>query len=132
MTDLLGGDRQANAQIVRNLLEGKENGPKRDAVLLNAAAALPSTGMHHVAVVIDDDNDQMLLYIDGAPAGSVALTGTLAAIHDINNWLGRSQYSTDAELGGALHELRIYAAPLSAAQIAFSFADGPDPAYLPP
>ncbi|MBI2929009.1 MAG: hypothetical protein HYY24_25375 [Verrucomicrobia bacterium] len=40
LDDLRGGDRQANAQIVRRLLAGEERGPKRDAVLLNAAAAL--------------------------------------------------------------------------------------------
>ena len=40
LADLLGGNREANAEIVRNLLEGEERGPKRDAVLLNAAAAL--------------------------------------------------------------------------------------------
>ena len=40
LADLLGGDRQANAEIVRRILRGEERGPKRDAVLLNAAAAL--------------------------------------------------------------------------------------------
>jgi len=40
LADLLGGDRRANAEIVRRLLSGGERGPKRDAVLLNAAAAL--------------------------------------------------------------------------------------------
>jgi len=40
LADLAGGDRQANADIVRRLLSGAERGPKRDAVLLNAAAAL--------------------------------------------------------------------------------------------
>jgi anthranilate phosphoribosyltransferase len=40
LADLAGGDRGANAQIVRRLLGGGERGPKRDAVLLNAAAAL--------------------------------------------------------------------------------------------
>lgn len=40
LEDLKGGDRAANAEIVRNLLNGKDRGPKRDAVLLNAAAAL--------------------------------------------------------------------------------------------
>ena len=38
--DLRGGDRKENAQILRAILAGKERGPKRDAVLLNAAAAL--------------------------------------------------------------------------------------------
>jgi len=40
LADLRGGDREANAAMVRALLEGRERGPKRDAVLLNAAAAL--------------------------------------------------------------------------------------------
>jgi anthranilate phosphoribosyltransferase len=37
--DLLGGDREQNAQIIRAILDG-EPGPKRDIVLMNAAAAL--------------------------------------------------------------------------------------------
>jgi len=40
LADLAGGDRQANAEIVRRLLRGQDRGPKRDAVLLNCAAAL--------------------------------------------------------------------------------------------
>lgn len=40
LNDLLGGDKHANAKIVRDILSGREHGPKRDAVLLNAAAAL--------------------------------------------------------------------------------------------
>jgi len=40
LADLLGGDKNANAKIVRDILSGRERGPKRDAVLLNAAAAL--------------------------------------------------------------------------------------------
>ncbi len=40
LDDLLGGDRAANAEIVKRILRGDERGPKRDAVLLNSAAAL--------------------------------------------------------------------------------------------
>ncbi|HEX3890554.1 MAG TPA: anthranilate phosphoribosyltransferase [Verrucomicrobiae bacterium] len=40
LADLLGGDKMTNAKIVREILSGEERGPKRDAVLLNAAAAL--------------------------------------------------------------------------------------------
>lgn len=40
LADLAGGDRKANAEIIRALLSGREQGPKRDAVLLNAGAAL--------------------------------------------------------------------------------------------
>ncbi len=40
LADLAGGDRQANAVIVRRVLAGDDRGPRRDAVLLNTAAAL--------------------------------------------------------------------------------------------
>jgi anthranilate phosphoribosyltransferase len=40
LADLLGGDKLQNAEITRRILRGHERGPKRDAVLLNAGAAL--------------------------------------------------------------------------------------------
>ena len=44
LADLHGGDRDFNAALIRRLLAGEERGPKRDAVLLNAAAALLVAG----------------------------------------------------------------------------------------
>jgi anthranilate phosphoribosyltransferase len=40
LADLKGGTKTENADIVRRILRNEERGPKRDAVLLNAAAAL--------------------------------------------------------------------------------------------
>lgn len=40
LEDLRGGDKQVNAEIIRRILRGDERGAKRDAVLLNAGAAL--------------------------------------------------------------------------------------------
>ncbi len=40
LADLVGGNKMENATIVRRIFSGAERGPKRDAVLLNAAAAL--------------------------------------------------------------------------------------------
>ncbi|HDN97750.1 MAG TPA: anthranilate phosphoribosyltransferase [bacterium] len=37
--DLAPGDPQYNAKVIRDIFEGKEKGPKRDAVLLNSAGA---------------------------------------------------------------------------------------------
>ncbi|MEI9865914.1 MAG: anthranilate phosphoribosyltransferase [Limisphaerales bacterium] len=62
LADLIGGDKNANAKIVRDILSGQERGPKRDAVLLNAAAALfiagktksQSEGWDLAGEVIDD------------------------------------------------------------------------------
>jgi len=44
--DLRGGDRAENAQIIREILSG-EPGPRRDIVLMNAAAALLVGGLAH-------------------------------------------------------------------------------------
>ncbi len=62
LADLRGGDREVNAAIIRRVLSGEERGPKRDAVLLNAAAALfvadcvrsLGEGWELAAAVIDD------------------------------------------------------------------------------
>jgi anthranilate phosphoribosyltransferase len=43
IADLLGGDRQQNAELIRRILDG-EAGPRRDIVLMNAAAALTAGG----------------------------------------------------------------------------------------
>jgi anthranilate phosphoribosyltransferase len=42
--ELTGGEPAENATIVRAILEGKEKGPKRDIVLLNAAFAIMASG----------------------------------------------------------------------------------------
>lgn len=43
--DLQGGDAQANAGILEAILAGRETGPKRDMVLMNAGAALACAGL---------------------------------------------------------------------------------------
>lgn len=47
LADLLGGDAETNAAITRGVLDGTIQGPKRDVVLLNAAAALVAGGRAH-------------------------------------------------------------------------------------
>ena len=62
LEDLEGGDAPTNADIIRSILNGETRGPRREAVLLNAGAALfvankadtISTGMELAAAVIDD------------------------------------------------------------------------------
>ena len=44
LADLLGGTAEENAEITRDILAGQQNGPRRDVVVLNAAAALVACG----------------------------------------------------------------------------------------
>ena len=43
-SELVGGTPEENAQITRDVLSGKEQGPKRSTVLMNAGAALYIAG----------------------------------------------------------------------------------------
>ena len=45
VSDLEGGDAELNAQILTDILSGKETGPKREMVLLNAGAGLACAGL---------------------------------------------------------------------------------------
>jgi len=45
LADLRGGDAATNAQLLRGVLRGQDRGPRRDAVLLNAGAALFVAGV---------------------------------------------------------------------------------------
>ena len=40
LSDLVGGDPKENAKITKEILEGKERGPKRDVILMNAGMSL--------------------------------------------------------------------------------------------
>jgi hypothetical protein len=100
-------------------------------VVVNASAELPRGTQQHVALVLDDQNNQMTLYLNGMPQTSLLnFTGQLSGISDVNNWLGRSQFSADPELLGIYNEFRIYSVALTAAQIATSFDAGPDATFF--
>lgn len=45
VSDLVGGDAELNAKILEDILSGKEMGPKRQMVLLNAGAGLACAGL---------------------------------------------------------------------------------------
>ena len=54
LEDLQGGDAKTNAAILEAILSGQDTGPKRDIVLLNAAAALACAGLaDHMGDAID-------------------------------------------------------------------------------
>lgn len=99
-------------------------------IVADAPATLSSGTLHHVALVVDD-LVEIRLYLDGVLQATTAnTTRSLSSLSDQHNWLGRSNYSADSEFGGTYHEFRIYDAALSDAQVATSFALGPDPAFL--
>lgn len=102
---------------------------------VEAPAVLPANALVHLAVVVDGAANTLTLYQDGASIGSVDLMGTsLTRLNDVNNWIGRSQWTFDDEFQGTVTEFRIYGGARSAEQIAATAAAGPDvlPLGAPP
>jgi hypothetical protein len=103
--------------------------------VLNGTRALPDGTDIHVAVTFDDATKTMALYIDGVldaqkKRATTDVPVSLSAINDINAWLGRSQYSADADFGGRIDEFRIYDVALTPLQVHLSKEAGPDPSFL--
>jgi len=65
LADLLGGDKTQNAGIVQDVLSGREKGPKRDAVLINASAGLFIAGK---TKSLAEGRDLAVATIDGGKA----------------------------------------------------------------
>jgi hypothetical protein len=91
--------------------------------------AMAIGSMVQVAVVVDDTNNQMILYVNGTLQNSIAFADSLSLLVDVNNWLGRSQYSADIGFAGTIHEFRIYATALSQTAVQASFVAGPDTTF---
>jgi hypothetical protein len=99
-------------------------------VRVQSTRSLPINVQAHVAVVVDDTNNKLSFYLNTTLEGTATFTKQLSGIMDVNDWLGRSQYSTDPELNGTIHELRIYNTALTPEQLNFSLTNGLDPGYL--
>jgi len=128
------GDTASNFVVFRYCSNrGFSGNCRNDGLEFEARASMPlaSGVLAHVVAVFDDTNDVMRIYVDGSQVSSRSNNRRLAEIIDVNNWLGRSQYSGDPELNGHLHEFRIYAKALSAAEIQYSRDQGSDPSFLP-
>jgi hypothetical protein len=89
------------------------------------APALPVNVDVHCAVAYDTAAGAVRLYRDGQRVATGPITHPLSVLEDINVYLGRSQW-TDPYFAGEFDEVRIYQGALSDADIAATFAAGPD------
>jgi len=87
--------------------------------------ALPTGQATHLAVAYDFVAQTATLFVNGQRAGVGSAVIPLSAISDVNVWLGRSNWP-DPYFNGSMDEFRIYSGVLSDAQVAASFAAGPD------
>jgi hypothetical protein len=87
---------------------------------------LPIDRSVQTAFVLDANRGIFALYVDGQQVAQARAGFELRWIDDINNWLGRSQWVQDRNMHGRYDEFRIYAAALSAEDIADLYERGPD------
>jgi hypothetical protein len=87
------------------------------SIFADATSTLATGAMAQIVAVFDGQNHTLALYLNGVLQDQATDLGALSKIDDANNWLGKSQYSNDPGFAGTYHELRIYNAPLTAAQV---------------
>jgi hypothetical protein len=88
------------------------------------AAALATGAWTHVAVTLGANTG--VLYLNGVEAArNTAMTLTPGSLGATNqNWVGRSQYSGDPYLDGAVDSLRLYSRVLTAAEVSNLYSTG--------
>ena len=82
-----------------------------DQYTFNCASArmlLPGK-VHHVVVTVDDLNDHISYYLDGELACRIEnVVQRLSSLDDVNNWLGRSQWTNDRIPDVLFYDVKIY------------------------
>jgi hypothetical protein len=97
-----------------------------DQQAVAASQSMPTGRTIQVVLVLDGDNGQSALFIDGVREATAPNAHLMADLNDVNNWLGRSQWVQDNYLSARYDELRIYDGALRDQEIAALAERGPD------
>lgn len=121
-----------NSQRMEALLDGG------NATTVGTSTATSAGRRYHYVVTFEDgagafgaNGCRMTWYRDGIGIGSGDVAFRLSALEDVNNWLGRSQWTADSNAHASYDEVRLYDHVLSAAEITANFAAGPDTLVAP-
>lgn len=113
-----------SADTYVSISDADPGGNHADAVA--QAAPLDNQTNVHVVAVFNPLAGYHALYVNGNLTGRNSSPGvTLAGVHDVMNWIGRSLFSADPYLNGSVDEFRIYRGALSSLEVAVSHAYGP-------
>lgn len=96
----------------------------------DSGAATAAAQTFHYAITWSNDGDgtsTINYWRDGVHQTVDGDVGSeLGDLNDVNNWLGRSNWTADANLNGTFDEFRIYNHAMDGAEVASSLAAGPD------
>ncbi|MEZ5299256.1 MAG: LamG-like jellyroll fold domain-containing protein [Verrucomicrobiales bacterium] len=86
------------------------------------------TEVHSVVTVTQTGpaTSSVSYYKNGVLVNGASMPFVLASINDVNNWLGRSNWTGDQNLNASYNEFRIYSEPLQPWEVAIANINGPD------
>jgi uncharacterized repeat protein (TIGR03806 family) len=136
------GATESSDDLMLAVNRGTAANTQRLAARLNGATELVSdsgatiaTGtQYHIVTVVEDgagssgtNGALVRWYLNGALTQTLDLNFRLQHIEDVNNWLGRSQWSGDSQANLSYNEVRLYNHALTPTEITNSLAAGPNP-----
>lgn len=131
-TDYLLLTAQNGGTLTNNRVEFRMDGSSQYA---DPVVPYNAGELFHFVVAYDTNGSapMMRYYRNGLLVANVPVSKKLSDLDDVNNWLGRGQY-TDPCLNGAFSEFRVWDGAFSDAQALASTAAGPDtlPAAVAP
>jgi hypothetical protein len=121
---------EAAGRGAAGLPSNSPGGGEASAIAPNTNQSQFTTNVVYVAATVDSPNHILTLYTNGTLAMSVTnVVIDLGLVTDNFSFLGRSQWA-DPHLNGSIDEFRVYYGVLTPAQVAASYAAGPDPDSL--
>ena len=109
----------ANGNLRWSINEGGET-------FVDAPSELTISNEVSVTVAYNYSAQSASLYVNGRKVGSGPMSKPLFNIPDVDNFLGKSQFSADPYFQGALDEFRIYSGVKSDLQVAIDATTGPN------
>ena len=99
-----------------------------DTTVLSQPGSTPINKPFQLTITYSFTGNTTRLYTNGVLLATAPATKPLAALvgADNNNWLGRSQFTSDPNFAGKFDEFRLYKGAMTPAQVAASAAVGPD------
>jgi uncharacterized repeat protein (TIGR03806 family) len=129
----------SGATFGKNRLEGQYNNAAPLLIEPDLSAATTAGNEYHYVVTVEDGagvngaaGSVAKFYRDGVLQTVLQLNFHLNQISDVNNWIGRSQYSADRNSNVAVNEFRLYDHALTKEEIELSYERGPDASFDPP
>ncbi|RYD37109.1 MAG: hypothetical protein EOP86_04245, partial [Verrucomicrobiaceae bacterium] len=117
-------------------LRNDDPAPANNAIVNNVVVPAEQLGQQfHFVFTYDESSGHMSYYENGVEVSTADVDATrplkLSDLNDVNNWLGRSNFTVDANLDGSFSEFRIYDNVLPLETVTAHFTAGPDAAPAP-